>query len=245
MWRQASLPAVEGGILPPGKKLRLAKRSELTGISFVVTPVRRAGSHGSTSAKMADATFFRPALRLVGLAFLFCLLFNPCSVKSLEPTTSSPDKIKAAFLRNFAHYVTWPTNAGPGSSWQIGVLGNDPFGDVLEKTFAGRMEQGRPFEIHRAATLAALPPCQIIYIAEQDARKRRAILAALKDQPVLTVGDASEFLQEGGIIRFQIRSRVEISVNLDQARAVSLKIPSQMLEVSREVLENKTLRKLR
>jgi hypothetical protein len=63
MWRQASLPAVEDGILPPGKKLRRAKRSEFTGVSFVVTPVRRAGSHGSTSAKMADATFFRPALK--------------------------------------------------------------------------------------------------------------------------------------------------------------------------------------
>jgi hypothetical protein len=62
MWRQASLPAVEGGILPPGKKLRRAKRSEFTGVSFVVTPIRRAGSHGSTSAKKADATFFRPVL---------------------------------------------------------------------------------------------------------------------------------------------------------------------------------------
>jgi hypothetical protein len=62
MWRQASLPAVEGGILPPGKKLRRAKRFGFTEVSSVATPIRRAGSHGSTSAKMADATFFRQAL---------------------------------------------------------------------------------------------------------------------------------------------------------------------------------------
>jgi hypothetical protein len=65
MWRQASLPAVEGGILPPEKKLRRAKRSEFTGVSFVVMPVRRAGSHGSTSAKMADATFFKQPLAVL------------------------------------------------------------------------------------------------------------------------------------------------------------------------------------
>jgi hypothetical protein len=63
MWRQASLPAIEGGILPPGKKLRRAKRLGFTEVSSVATPIRRAGSHGSTSAKMADATFFRPALK--------------------------------------------------------------------------------------------------------------------------------------------------------------------------------------
>jgi hypothetical protein len=62
MWRLASLPAVEGGILPPGKKL-LGERSELTEVWSVATPIRRAGSHGSTSAKMADATLFRQALR--------------------------------------------------------------------------------------------------------------------------------------------------------------------------------------
>ena len=160
---------------------------------------------------------------------------------------ASPNKVMAAFLRNFAHYVTWPTNIAEDvhAPWRIGVLGTDPFGDVLEKTFGGRVEQARSFAIFRAGTLEELPTCDIIYIAEKDAQKRHAALAALKNQPVLTVGDASEFLQEGGIIRFRIGNRVEMSINLDQARAVSLKIPSQVLEVSREVLENGTLRKLR
>ena len=84
MWRQASLPAVEGGILPPGKKLRRAKRSEFNGVSFVVTPIRRAGSHGSTSAKMADATFFRPALsspnRPISPRRILCCICNTKSV---------------------------------------------------------------------------------------------------------------------------------------------------------------------
>jgi hypothetical protein len=62
MWRQASLPAVEGGILPHGKTARRVKHLDLTVVFPVVTQFRRAGSHGSTSAMMADATIFRHAL---------------------------------------------------------------------------------------------------------------------------------------------------------------------------------------
>jgi len=169
------------------------------------------------------------------------------SATGQEVITVKPDKVEAAYLRNFAHYVTWPTNSVTTvhSPWRVGVLGADPFGNMLEKTFKGRVEQRRSFAIFRANKLEDLPPCDIIYIAEEDARKRHAALAVLKKQPVLTVGDAPGFLQEGGIIRFQIGNRVEMSINLDQARSVSLKIPSQMLEVSREVLENGTLRKLK
>ena len=63
MWRQASLPAVEGGILPPVKIVHLSKRSHFIITFPMATQFRRAGSPGSTSAKMADATIFRQALR--------------------------------------------------------------------------------------------------------------------------------------------------------------------------------------
>jgi hypothetical protein len=42
-----------------------------------------------------------------------------------------------------------------------------------------------------------------------------------------------------------IGERIEMSINLDQARSVSLTIPAEMLEVSREVVENAAVRRLR
>jgi hypothetical protein len=65
MWRQASLPAVEGGILPSGKNVHLSKRPHFTMTFPVATQLRRAGSPGSMSAKMADAAIFRQALRVL------------------------------------------------------------------------------------------------------------------------------------------------------------------------------------
>jgi hypothetical protein len=189
----------------------------------------------------------RSLARLLAAGLFVLLALFRGSARAGEVVTTDPNKVKAAFLRHFAHYVTWPTNtfATTNAPWKIGVLGDDPFGDILEKTVQGRAEQGRAFEIVRAGKLGNLADCQIVFIALPDAAKRRAALAALKDRPVLTVADAPEFMQEGGMIRFQTGSHVEMSINLDQARSAGLKIHSPLLEVTREVLENGAVRKLR
>jgi hypothetical protein len=159
----------------------------------------------------------------------------------------SASKVEAAFLRNFARYVTWPARAfaNEHSPWLVCVLGGAHFDESLEKTFEGRVEQGRTFQVVRASTLDQLPGCQIVYVGYASSALRRAALAEFRRQPVLTVGDAPEFLDEGGIVRLLARERIEMSINLDQARAVSLAIPAKMLEVSRQVLENGMLRSAR
>ena len=135
--------------------------------------------------------------------------------------------------------------ASEHSPWIVCVLGNGHFGSALESTFQGRTEQGRTFEVVRAGRLDQLPACQIVFVDLPVAAERRAALTQLKNHPVLTVGRAPEFLDEGGVIRLLAGERIEMSINLDQARAAALTIPSTMLEVSREVMENGTLRRWR
>lgn len=181
---------------------------------------------------------------IFGLLFLYC---QPGFAEGRELARVDPRKVEAAFLRNFARYVTWPDHAfaEERSPWNVCILGSDPFGEVLERTFKGRTEQGRPFEVFRGESLDKLPSCQIVFVAHKETAKRRAALTELKNRAVLTVGDAPRFLQESGIIRFQVKDHVEISVNLDQARSVSLKIQTKMLEVTHEVLENGVVRQQR
>ncbi len=178
--------------------------------------------------------------RLTGynLLVLFWVMLIPVPGAAREFATANPYKVEAAFLRHFAHYVTWPSGVfgDVNSPWRIGVLGQDPFGDLLENTFRGRTEQGRSFAVYRADTLDQLPACQIVFVAYDDPVRCRAALNQLRDQPVLTVGEGPDFLQDGGIIRFQVRDQVNMSINLDQARRVSLAIQTKMLEVASEVI---------
>lgn len=189
----------------------------------------------------------RYAVWIVGSILLFCLHQHPSVAAESGAGPVNPYMVEAAFLRNFAHYVTWPEHAfeRKDSPWHIGILGPDPFQDFLETAFRNRTEQGRSFEIFRANRVNDLPPCQIVFIAFRDSEKRRAALEKLKDKPVLTVGEASDFLEEGGIIQFRVKDRISMSINLDQARSVSLSIQTKMLEVSRQVLENGVIRKMR
>lgn len=175
------------------------------------------------------------------------LYFPPSLAIGQEPAKTNPARVEAAFLRNFAHYITWPAHAfaDQHAVWRICILGNDPFDEILKNTLKGRTEQGRAFEVFRANSLAELPSCQIIYVVDKAAEKRRAALAELRKQPVLTVSEAPDFLREGGIIQFQISDHVQFSVNLDQARAASLKIQTKMLEVAHEVIEDGVVRRLR
>lgn len=188
---------------------------------------------------------FDRRLQWAVLSVLLLLLCLPCLAAGQEFATADPRTVEAAFLRNFTKYVTWPAHAftGDDSPWHICVLGSDPFGRKLEETFEGRTVHDRPVEISRADTLTELPQCQIVFVAYKISANRRAALAELQSRPVLTVGDAAEFLQEGGIIRFDVSDHVEISVNLARARSVSLTIQTKMLEISREVVTNGVVRR--
>ncbi len=188
------------------------------------------------------------ATRFLILGGLFGLLICISLLAAAqERTRVDSRKVEAAFLRNFTHYITWPEEvfADSQSPWRICIVGKDPFGDLLEKTFEGRTEEGRPFTILRTRDTAELQHCQIVYVAFKVSANRRAALSSLKGLPVLTVSNAPGFLQEGGIIRFNVTDYVELSVNLDQARAASLKVQTKVLEVSRAVFENGALRKIR
>lgn len=171
---------------------------------------------------------------------LLLLLGLPGASARQEIAEARASRVEAAFLRNFARYVTWPESAFSDgrSPWSVCVLGSDPFSEALERTLEGRSEQGRTFEIHRAATLDRLPRCHIVFVALADAAARRAALSELAGRPVLTIGDSPGFLEDGGIVQFLVGDHVEMSINLDQARAGSLKIQTKLLEVSREVVEN-------
>ncbi len=209
------------------------------------SPFRAVNSDDSKQA-LAPGWIWRAAC-LAGLMLVLWVRQQPILASGQQFAAVNPYRVEAAFLRNFAHYVNWPPDAFDQDStpWHIGILGPDPFREFLEHTFTGRSEQGRTFKIFRADRLDGLPPCHIVFIAYRDAVKRRAALDKLKDKPVLTVGEASDFLREGGIIRFQVGDRVRMSVNLDQARSASLSIQTKMLEVSDKVLENGVVRKMR
>ncbi len=143
--------------------------------------------------------------------------------------------VKAAFLYNLAKFVEWPD---PQSKEPLffGILGQDPFGETLDRTVANKLIGGRPVAIKRSAELGPLADCQIVFVSASETKRLKQILKAFEGRQVLTVGDSEEFVKSGGATALVLeQNRVVLEVNPDQTARAGLKISSRALEVARIV----------
>lgn len=141
-------------------------------------------------------------------------------------------QVKAAFLLNFGKYVEWPASAASGAL-DICVLGNDPFGETLDQTLAGRTVGKRAVQPRRVKTLGAASDCEILFVSKADASVVNEVLSSLRGSPVLLVGEQARFARDGGMINFvEVDSKVRFEINEAAAKAAGLKISSQLLKLA-------------
>ncbi len=162
------------------------------------------------------------------LAILLLLL----TVGPAARAQPSPEyKLKAVFLYNFAQFVDWPTNAfaETNSPLVIGVLGKDPFGKILDETIAGERIKNRPLEIRRFNKASEVTDCHVLFVSSSHSQEA----AGLKGKGVLTVGDAPDFIEHGGMIRFFTeKNKLRFAINLEAAKADKLAISAKLLQLA-------------
>lgn len=139
--------------------------------------------------------------------------------------------VKAAFIPKFARYVTWPANAPSRTSGQmiICIIGDDPFGTMLNHTAAGQQVDGRSFQVKRLASAAGASDCAIAFV---DGARTGETLAALGRQPILTVTDSRSSSQRGVIHFAIVDGRVRFFIDNAQAQARGLTISSRLLALA-------------
>jgi len=167
---------------------------------------------------------------------VFCLsIIFLLGVPSAWAQAVSDIEVKAAFLFNLTQFVAWPAASLPRNQapFVIGILGEDPFGAVLDQTVQGEVVAGRKIVVERYANLAAVKDCQILFISRSEERRLNEIWTVLKDRPVLTVADMPQFAKRGGTINLITdRNKVRIAVNVSTAQANQLIFSSNLLRVA-------------
>ena len=144
-------------------------------------------------------------------------------------------QIKAAFLYNFVKFVEWPAQAyaGPSSPTVIGVLGENVFGEDLEKTLRSKVINHHPLEFKVFDSVMDVTNCHVLFISPSERRRFPEILGALRTKSVLTVSDSERFLQDGGMINFIIVDRrVRFQINNEPATKAGLIISSDLLNLA-------------
>ena len=151
-------------------------------------------------------------------------------------------QIKAVFLFNFTQFVEWPEQAFSEAQAPlvIGVLGEDPFGEILDETVRGEKLNNRPLVVRRYRRVEEITGCHVLFISRSETDRLESIFAALKGRSMLTVGDVESFARRGGMIRFVMENnRTRLKINVEAAKAVGLTISSKLLRPAEIVTQDK------
>jgi hypothetical protein len=162
--------------------------------------------------------------RVFAIAMLVCGASMPASSSVAQPLAEL--QVKAAFLFNFAKFVTWPAADRPLG---ICVAGNPALTAAATELVRGRAVDGRSVVARTVAASGPTDGCDVLYLADIKADDASAMLSRLRG-PVLTVGETTRFLRDGGMVRmFVDGNRMRFQVSQKQAEAAGLKISSQLL----------------
>ena len=198
----------------------------LLGFTLWLPPFERAKSCSTAS------NLRRPFFSLL----LFILPFTAFDLGHAQE--SKEYQLKAAFLYNFAQFVKWPPNAFPAADapFDIGILGDDPFGSALEETVQGEAIDNHRMTVVRAQRLEDLKDCQMIFVCRSEEGQVGEVLSQLGSKPVLTVSEVENFAQNGGDIDFYLSGgKVRFEINPQSAQRCGLKISSQLLTLGKIV----------
>lgn len=145
---------------------------------------------------------------------------------------------RAAFLFVFADYTEWPSQRlGGKDPFVVGIVGDSPVGQALEKQSPGVMVQGHRVVVRRFRSLAEAQGCHLLYFPASVERQLPEAKRRLAEDGVLTVGETNFFLGFGGAVHlFQEEGSLRFVVNravLDQSR---LRVASRALALAKKVI---------
>ena len=163
-----------------------------------------------------------------------------CSgLAAAEPPSYSEYQVKGAFLYNFAKLVDWKSVPPDSEEFVIAILGEDPFGEALDRTLGGRELAGYPIRVRRINSLAELRDARMLFVSRSESDKLARVLGLLDGRCVLTVGDSPEFARSGGVIELFMRNQsVRFRVNMSAAARAGLKLRPNLLRLAEIVEED-------
>ena len=166
------------------------------------------------------------------------ILFLAHVIGATGATVAPEYQIKAQLLVNLSTFTTWPAGTfdTTNSPIVIGIVGKDPFELFLEKAVDAKAKSGRPMKLKRIGSDAEIKECHILFVSPSERRRLKDLRQRWKGAPILTVGEADEFLDNGGIINFVLKGQlVRFEISVGAAKAAGLKLDAKLLSVADSV----------
>jgi len=171
----------------------------------------------------------------VGLMFWLFTVTLAASPAQAQQVTEQD--IKAVFLYKFTNFVEWPPTMWQGvEPFRFCVAANKEMTAIIARTMKDETVHGRAVEIRPVDAADDALHCHLLFIGETEMARAPALLGAVRDKPVLTVGESEDFLAKGGAIGFVLAEKhVAFDINVGNAKRGGLGMSSRLLRVARRL----------
>jgi hypothetical protein len=173
-------------------------------------------------------------LRMYLIIFCIGLLIPRSAVAQQSEYT-----IKAVFLEHFTRFIEWPESsniADPSSPFSIVVIGENPFGPILDQIYTGQKIRNKRVEIRLISSPEGITDCHILFISSSNREVLSEILSCTRNRPILTVSDTEGFAEDGVLINFYLAGdKIKFEINEKAVHESGLIMSYRLLNLAKIV----------
>ena len=165
-----------------------------------------------------------------------CLLAACAGVRA-DDIAVPEQQIKAAYILNFTRYAIWPAPAlaDPRAPLIVCTIGHGA--SDIARQLHSRAAGSHPLETRTIARVEETGSCHALYIGALERGRQSSLLAQLRDQAILTIGDSASFLADGGMINLLlVDGSIRFEVNLAASKHVGLSLNPRVLALAERVV---------
>ena len=168
---------------------------------------------------------------------LLCVILTSFHSEVLA-VTAIESKVKAAFVVNFARFISWPEESFQGATAPL-VICTVGTG-VDEAVFSGietKKIKGRPIVLKNLKSLdEPVESCHLLYLQNVRGEGLRTYLNRSDTSPVVSISESDGFASLGGTIEFvKVKDRLSFIINNTKAKERKLRINASLLNLAVEV----------
>ena len=174
-----------------------------------------------------------------GILLSFLYFSTPVYAVDFLSDTRDGKKLISRYLLNFGRFIEWPTNAfaSEESSFKLCVIGKNPLSESLSRSLKNKKARKRKFDISvlEEGQIEDAKNCNILYISTTEETAITEITQALSGLPVLTVGEADRFPENGGMIGLRPVKGDQVSIKMHKKviADANLKVGEKLLRAIR------------
>jgi len=148
---------------------------------------------------------------------------------------------KASYIYNFTKFVKWPEKTRrqiQQNGLNLCLMGEDPFGEILDQTSQKLLRKGEILNIKRGITFDKFSQCAVLFISSSEKSRLSEIVKRTRTLPILLIGDSPGFARQGiGINFFLQEGNIRFEINEKAIERSGLKVSSDLLDLSRSIEE--------